>query len=57
MGVVAAAVSMALMVFGGVGAVLGRTPLMRCCVRVLIGGWMAMAITFGLTKFIASSQL
>ncbi|QCD86921.1 hypothetical protein DEO72_LG3g1450 [Vigna unguiculata] len=28
---------MALMVFGGVGAVLGRTPLMRCCVRVLIG--------------------
>ncbi|TKY59541.1 Vacuolar iron transporter-like 4 [Spatholobus suberectus] len=57
MGVVVAAVSLALLVFGGVGAVLGKTPVKRSCVRVLIGGWMAMAITFGLTKLIGSVGL
>ncbi|CAJ1935976.1 unnamed protein product [Sphenostylis stenocarpa] len=57
MGVVAAAVSLALFVFGGVGAVLGKTPVTRSCLRVLIGGWMAMAITFGLTKLIGSAEL
>ncbi|XP_014490116.1 vacuolar iron transporter homolog 4-like [Vigna radiata var. radiata] len=57
MGVVVAAVSLALLVFGGLGAVLGKTPVMRSCLRVLIGGWMAMAVTFGLTKLIASAQL
>ncbi|KAJ1402286.1 Ccc1 family [Sesbania bispinosa] len=54
MGVVAAVASLALLVFGGVGAVIGKTPVRRSCVRVLIGGWMAMAITFGLTKLIGS---
>ena len=57
MAVVAAAVSLALLVFGGVGAVLGKTPVRRSCVRVLIGGWMAMAITFGLTKLIGFAGL
>ncbi|KAJ1395892.1 Ccc1 family [Sesbania bispinosa] len=57
MGVVAAVASLALLVFGGVGAVLGKTPVRRSCVRVLIGGWMAMAITFGLTKLIGSSGI
>ncbi|PSS02837.1 Vacuolar iron transporter like [Actinidia chinensis var. chinensis] len=57
LGVVVAAVSLALVVFGGVGAVLGRTPVMRSGARVVIGGWMAMAITFGLTKSIGSSGL
>ncbi|WVZ25638.1 hypothetical protein V8G54_004182 [Vigna mungo] len=57
MGVVVAAVSLALLVFGGLGAVLGKTPVMRSCLRVLIGGWMAMAVTFGLTKLIGSAQL
>ncbi|MED6147879.1 hypothetical protein PIB30_048061 [Stylosanthes scabra] len=55
--VVAAAVSLALLVFGTFGAVLGRTPVTRSCVRVLIGGWMAMAITFGFTKLIGSLAL
>ncbi|KAK2437182.1 vacuolar iron transporter protein [Trifolium repens] len=50
MGVVAAMVSFALLVFGSVGALIGKTPVMRSCVRVLIGGWMAMAITFGVTN-------
>ncbi|KAK7260338.1 hypothetical protein RIF29_26304 [Crotalaria pallida] len=55
--VVAVAVSLALLVFGGVGAVLGNTPVRRSCLRVVIGGWMAMAITFGLTKLIGSAGL
>ncbi|MED6196507.1 Vacuolar iron transporter 2.1 [Stylosanthes scabra] len=55
--VVAVAVSLALLVFGTFGAVLGRTPVTRSCLRVLIGGWMAMAITFGFTKLIGSLAL
>lgn len=55
--VVAAVASMSLLAFGMVGAVLGRTPVMKSSVRALIGGWMAMAITFELTKLIGSSGL
>ncbi|XP_020222934.1 vacuolar iron transporter homolog 4 [Cajanus cajan] len=55
--IVAVAVSLALLVFGGVGAVLGKTPVARSCFRVLIGGWMAMGITYGLTKLIGSAEL
>ncbi|RYR64409.1 hypothetical protein Ahy_A03g010517 isoform C [Arachis hypogaea] len=57
MGVVAVAVSLALLVFGIFGAILGRTPVTRSCLRVLIGGWMAMAITFGFTKLLGSVSL
>ncbi|XP_057422123.1 vacuolar iron transporter homolog 4-like [Lotus japonicus] len=57
LGVVAVVASLALLVFGVVGAVLGKTPVKRSCFRVLIGGWMAMAITFGLTKLIGSAGL
>lgn len=57
LGVVVAVSSLALLMFGGLGAVLGRTPVLRSCVRILVGGWMAMAITFGLTKLIGSIQL
>ncbi|KAJ7946680.1 Vacuolar iron transporter-like protein [Quillaja saponaria] len=53
--VVAAVASFALLVFGVVGALLGKTPVKKSCARVLIGGWMAMAITFGLTKLIGST--
>ncbi|KAF9601260.1 hypothetical protein IFM89_018370 [Coptis chinensis] len=52
LGVVTGATTAALLVFGGVGAVLGRAPIWRSCLRVLIGGWLAMSITFGLTKLI-----
>ncbi|CAJ1930840.1 unnamed protein product [Sphenostylis stenocarpa] len=48
--IVVAVASLTLVLFGGVGAVLGKTPLTKSCLRVLIGGWMAMTITFGLTK-------
>ncbi|CAI9775461.1 unnamed protein product [Fraxinus pennsylvanica] len=57
MGVVAAAVSLALVVFGWIGSALGRAPPARSSIRVLIGGWLAMAITFGLTKLIGSRGL
>ncbi|KAJ7968139.1 Vacuolar iron transporter-like protein [Quillaja saponaria] len=55
--VIVAMASLALVVFGGLGAMLGRTPVVMSCARVLIGGWIAMAITFGLTKLIDSSGL
>ncbi|XP_050268578.1 vacuolar iron transporter homolog 4-like [Quercus robur] len=56
-GVVVGAVSLALVVFGWLGAMLGKVPLLRSVLRVLIGGLLAMAITFGLTKLIGSSGL
>ncbi|KAF6160564.1 hypothetical protein GIB67_019504 [Kingdonia uniflora] len=57
LGVVAGAVSAALLVFGVLGAKLGKAPMRRSCIRVLLGGWFAMAITFGLTKLIGSKGL
>ncbi|XP_023751100.1 vacuolar iron transporter homolog 4 [Lactuca sativa] len=55
LGVVVATVSLGLVVFGWIGAFLGRSPVVKPCFRILVGGWMAMAITFGLTKWIGSS--
>ncbi|XP_058087667.1 vacuolar iron transporter homolog 4-like [Magnolia sinica] len=57
LGVVAGAVTLALMVFGGVGAKLGRAPLVRSGLRVLVGGWLAMVVTFGLMKLFGSHGL
>ncbi|CAI9287113.1 unnamed protein product [Lactuca saligna] len=57
LGVVVAAVTVALVVFGWIGAFLGGTPVVKSCLRVLVGGWLAMVITFGLTKLIGSSGL
>ncbi|PIN00556.1 putative membrane protein [Handroanthus impetiginosus] len=54
---VVAATAVALVAFGSIGAVLGKTKVVRSCVRVLIGGLMAMGITFGLTKLLGSSGL
>lgn len=42
--------SIALVLFGGTGAYLGGSPLRTSAVRLLIGGWIAMAITYGLLK-------
>ncbi|KAF5185206.1 Vacuolar iron transporter-like protein [Thalictrum thalictroides] len=52
LGVVVCAASLALMVFGGLSAVLGKAQLKRSCLRVLIGGWLAMASTYGLTRLV-----
>ncbi|XP_010527751.1 PREDICTED: vacuolar iron transporter homolog 2.1 [Tarenaya hassleriana] len=55
--VVAVVATSALMVFGGLGALLGKTPLLKSTVRVVFGGWLAMALTFGLTKLIGSGAM
>ncbi|XP_021909767.1 vacuolar iron transporter homolog 2.1-like [Carica papaya] len=55
--VVVVVAGLALMVFGVVGAVLGKTPVMKSSSRVVIGGMMAIGITFGLTKLIGSDGL
>ncbi|PSS31721.1 Vacuolar iron transporter like [Actinidia chinensis var. chinensis] len=57
LGAVVAAVSLALVMFGCLGAALGKAPSTRAAIRVLVGGWLAMAITYGLTKLIGSSGL
>ncbi|EEF27735.1 vacuolar iron transporter homolog 1 [Ricinus communis] len=57
LGVIVAAVSLALVIFGWLGAVLGKAPVVRSSARVFIGGLMAMAITFGLTKLIGTNAL
>lgn len=53
--VVIAAVSVALAGFGWAGAALGNAPPIMPSARVLLGGWVAMALTFGLTKMVGSS--
>ncbi|KAJ9552180.1 hypothetical protein OSB04_016225 [Centaurea solstitialis] len=53
--VMVAAVSMALVGFGGLSAVLGRAPVVKSTVRVLVGGWVAMGVTYGFTKAIGST--
>ncbi|KAG5225910.1 hypothetical protein OIU77_005801 [Salix suchowensis] len=57
LGVVVGAVTVALVLFGWLGAVLGKAPIIKSSLTILIGGWFAMAITFGLTKLIGASGL
>ncbi|XP_028115013.1 vacuolar iron transporter homolog 4-like [Camellia sinensis] len=56
-GVVVVAVSLALLGFGGLSAVLGRARVVKSSLRILVGGWLAMGITFGLTKLIGSTGI
>ncbi|XP_071692167.1 vacuolar iron transporter homolog 2-like [Rutidosis leptorrhynchoides] len=42
--------SIALALFGGVGAILGGSCVRASTIRVLIGGWISMAVTYGLLK-------
>ncbi|KAF8029212.1 hypothetical protein BT93_E1775 [Corymbia citriodora subsp. variegata] len=48
--IVVVVASVALALFGGVGAHLGGSPVKISAVRVLVGGWIAMGITYGLLK-------
>ncbi|XP_059311251.1 vacuolar iron transporter homolog 1-like [Lycium ferocissimum] len=57
LGVVVGAASLALLGFGALGAYLGKAPLVKSSLRVLIGGWLAMGITFGLTKLVGVTGL
>ncbi|KAI9022622.1 VIT family-domain-containing protein [Hyaloraphidium curvatum] len=42
--------SLALAFFGTMGAVLGGAPPLRAAIRVLLGGWLAMAVTYGVGR-------
>lgn len=42
--------SLALTLFGGVGAVVGGSAVRASATRVLIGGWVSMAVTYALLK-------
>nr|XP_043606494.1 vacuolar iron transporter homolog 1-like [Erigeron canadensis] len=42
--------SFALALFGGLGAVVGGSCVRASAVRVLVGGWISMAVTYGLLK-------
>ncbi|KAK6240609.1 hypothetical protein QUC31_015709 [Theobroma cacao] len=55
--VVLGVVSLALIGFGALGSLLGGAPMLKSSLRVLVGGWLAMGITFGLTKLIGGSGL
>ncbi|XP_028236795.1 vacuolar iron transporter homolog 4-like [Glycine soja] len=57
LGVVVAVVTLALIIFGDLGAFLGKAPRVKSTLRVLIGGLLAMAITFSLTNVVGSSGL
>jgi VIT1/CCC1 family predicted Fe2+/Mn2+ transporter len=46
--IVTAAATGGLLVFGAVGAWLGGAGLFKGAMRVLIGGWLAMAVTYGI---------
>lgn len=54
LGVVGTMSSLGLVAFGAIGAVLGGTKPYRSALRVLIGGWLAMLITYGVLKLFSS---
>ncbi|MCD7450633.1 hypothetical protein HAX54_007607 [Datura stramonium] len=49
-GVMVIVASLALCLFGGIGAYLGGSSMKISAMRVLLGGWISMAITYGLLK-------
>ncbi|XVE48725.1 hypothetical protein DITRI_Ditri01bG0025400 [Diplodiscus trichospermus] len=55
--VVLAVASLALIGFGAFGALLGGAAILKSSLRVLMGGWLAVGITVGLTKLIGGSGL
>ncbi|CAL5024585.1 unnamed protein product [Urochloa decumbens] len=55
--VVIALATATLAAFGCVGAVLGRAPVARSCARVVIGGWAAMGVTFGLMRLFKATGI
>lgn len=55
MGVLVAASSVALAAFGALGAYMGKSPgIVRASARVLLGGWAAMLITYGMLRLFGS---
>ncbi|KAL6224351.1 hypothetical protein ACLB2K_003206 [Fragaria x ananassa] len=48
--VVVVVTSIALALFGAIGARMGGSPVRISAIRVLVGGWIAMAVTYGLLR-------
>lgn len=55
--VVAAVSSITLAAFGAVGARLGGAPMAKAALRVLLGGWLAMGLTFGILKLLGNAGI
>ncbi|KAL3679002.1 hypothetical protein R1sor_021958 [Riccia sorocarpa] len=53
--VVVTASSVALATFGAVGARLGGAPMWKAALRVLLGGWLAMGLTYGILRLLGSA--
>ncbi|CAA2982725.1 Hypothetical predicted protein [Olea europaea subsp. europaea] len=49
--------SIALVILGGAGARLGGAPVRVSVLRVVVGGWISMAITYGLLKPLARDDI
>lgn len=49
--------SIALVILGGAGARLGGAPVRASVLRVVVGGWISMAITYGLLKPLARDDI
>lgn len=47
----AVSASLAMFVVGNIGASLGKAPVVRSCARVVMGGWIEIAIMIGKLKF------
>ncbi|GLJ22922.1 hypothetical protein SUGI_0432390 [Cryptomeria japonica] len=48
--ILSAVSTIVLIVFGAIGAYFGRSSILKGCFRVLVGGWLAMLVTYGLLK-------
>ncbi|CAO1943505.1 unnamed protein product [Urochloa humidicola] len=55
--VVIALATATLAAFGCAGALLGRAPVARSCARVVLGGWAAMGLTFGLMRLFKATGI
>lgn len=53
--IVAGAATAGLILFGAVGAWLGGASKFKGAMRVLVGGWVAMVITYGIGRFFGVS--
>ncbi|KAJ4757179.1 Vacuolar iron transporter [Rhynchospora pubera] len=54
LGVVCAVTSLGLAIFGAISALLGGAKPYKGSLRVLIGGWLAMLVTYGILKFFSA---
>lgn len=53
--VLAGVSSLALFMFGAIGAYFGRSSVVKGSVRVLIGGWFGMLVTYGLLRLFSAT--